>query len=187
MAARQFGIALQDALGGLDPAFSQQIVAPEPAPKQGLSKGQIIAGIIGDMLAQVGGGKAVFAPMMAQQREQEQEDVRWSRRQQAEDEQWQRRQEWQLTHPEPSAMERNLQTWQGWTPDQRTAYSAMQEANGNDFVTMTLPNGQFYAGPRSGIISALQGAAPQRPQVGAVVPDPRKAGGPVPQAPATFR
>lgn len=190
MAARQFGIALQDALGGMDPAFTQQIVQPamppQPQADRPMGKGQLIAGILADMLAGAAGRPAQFAPMLAQRREAEDARAEWGLRRQAELQDWQQKQDYARTHPEPSAMERNLATWQQWTPEQRQAYQGMQEANGNDFVTTTLPNGQFYAGPKSGIVAALTGGAavPQRPAIGTRIP---LNGGPTPPASDGFQ
>jgi hypothetical protein len=137
------------------------------------SKSAMIAGILGDALATAGGGQAVVVPQMFAERQnaqrQKQEDIQWSRRQQAENDQWLGREQFKRDHPEPSAMDRNLQTWQAWTPEQRQAYSAMQEAQSGDrFVTTVLPDGRFYAGPQKGLADALTGqgapAAPATPR-----------------------
>lgn len=136
------------------------------------------AGVLADALSGLAGQGPIYAPIAERRRQEEAARVDWGLKRQAELEDRMKVLDWQRNNPEPSAMERNLSTWQTWTPEQRQAYQSMQEANGNDFVTTTLPNGQFYAGPKSGIAAALSGFAPQRPQVGAVVPDPRKAGGP---------
>lgn len=180
------GLNLQSIVAGDQPPLNipQQPNLPPmtPAiPQQGggffgqQGMGRYLAGAIGDALLQNAGMQPVFAPAQRDQRRAQLEDVQWSRRQQQEraDKQW----EWQNKPREPSAMERNLSVWQSWTPEQKAAYQDFNK--GDPFVTTSLPNGQFYAGPQSGLIGALTGgaAAATAPKVGDVVPDPRKAGG----------
>lgn len=149
------------------------IINPTSAKKPGFlapgSKGAMIAGIVGDMLAQASGGQAQFLPMEMQRRQREQEasaaEAKWHRERMAnrEDKQW----EWANKPQDPPAMIRNAQAWQQMSPEQRKAYQEMETAQrGDPFVTTTLPNGQFYAGPQSGLIGALTGAtaAPVAPK-----------------------
>jgi hypothetical protein len=57
------------------------------------------------------------------------------------------------------------------TPEQRAAYQEMQKAReGDPVVTITLPNGQMYSGPRSGLAQAMMGGgAPPKP-IGKLTP-----------------
>ena len=139
----------------------------DPMAAKPRSKGQMIAGIISDALAGFNGQQGQFGQMIARERQQQQadqrEEVQWTRRRQQQNDDWTQREDYKRANPDPTAMERNLSTYQGWGPEQRAAYGDMQQAErGDPFVTTTLPNGQFYAGPQSGLIGALtgHGAAP---------------------------
>lgn len=170
MASRPpLGVALSDELGA--------------TPK--MSRGQIIAGIIGDALAGAAGGSPVFGQLMNQRHQQEQEQAQWGLRRRAELQDWQTKQDYSSAHPGPSPMERDVGAWQHMDPAQRAAYQDMQKAReGDPIVTITLPNGQMYSGPRSGIAAAMTGGGqvPQRP-VGRLTPID---GGPTPPASVGF-
>jgi hypothetical protein len=145
----------------------------QPAVKP-RSKGQMIAGIIGDMLAAGSGGNPMFTQSLAVERQRAQDadasEAQWTRRRQAENEDWTQRQQWQQAHPDPSPMLRDIAAWQSMTPEQVTAFEAMKKAQqGDPDVTVTLPNGQLYVGPKSGLGTALGGGAPPRP-VGRLTP-----------------
>ena len=155
---------------------------PPQMPQQGMeqakprSKGQMIAGILGDALLGFGGQQGQFGPMLARENQQRQADAReeaqWTRRQKTEDDRWTQRETFKRNNPDPTAMERNLATFQGWGPDQRKAYGEMQQADrGDPFVTTSLPNGQFYAGPQSGLLAALTGQASTPAQKPVITPD----------------
>lgn len=180
----QLGATLQNMVLGEQPAYPEfRLPMPgigtppiqggrmQPKPR---GKGQLIAGALGDALAQMAGGNQVFLPSLAVERQRaadaEAADAQWTRRRQAENEDWTQRQQWQQAHPDPSPMMRDVAAWQAMTPDQRAAYEAMQKAKeGDPLVNVSLPNGQFYSGPRSGLASALQGQAPAAP-VGRLTP-----------------
>ena len=134
---------------GMDPAM-------EVKPR---SKGQMIAGIIGDTLASISGGQPLYTQSVLRDRQQAQQDqreeVQWTRRREAENQDWTNREAWKRANPEPSSMERDAATWQRMGPDQRQAY--LESKRGDPFVTTSLPNGQFYAGPQSGLLGALTG------------------------------
>lgn len=168
-----------------------------PAPKPGFmapgSKGAMIAGIIGDTLASFTGGQPLFTQNLLAERKRKQdaeaEQAKWGLKRQAdrEDKQW----EWQNKPPEVPSIIRETQAWQSMTPEQRVAYQAMQDARSGPIMT-TLPNGQFYSGPKSGLPGALGAGAPPaiptapvgklRPITGgAVPPASRPFSGPVPQ------
>lgn len=76
---------VQPSEGQPDPAMPQKFLGM--SLPQGMSKGQIIAGIVGDMLAGAAGRPGTFAPMMQQRRELEDqrnhEEVKWHRDRQA--------------------------------------------------------------------------------------------------------
>ncbi len=156
--------------------------------KQG-SKGQIIAGIIGDTLASLSGGAPVFTQSLMQQRQRDQDmqaqEAQWTRRREAdrEDKQW----EWQNKPREDDAFSAMMRS-AGIDPasDAGKAFYAqrLQKQVAEPDVITTLPNGQLYAGPRSGLAQALTGgiASVAKP-VGKLTPI---AGGPTP-ASGTFR
>lgn len=167
MASRPpLGIALGDELG-----------APSPPP---ISKGHLILGIIADALSGAAGQPGQFAARMGEDRRQQREDAQWSRRRQGLLQDWQAQEDYKRTHPDLSPMVRDADAWQQMTPDQRTNYQAAKVAGAGDpDVFVTLPNGQVYAGPKSGLSQALMGGGqpPQRP-VGRLTPIDE--GGPTP-------
>lgn len=141
--------------------------------------GRHIAGAIGDMLLQQAGMQPVYAPVMRDRQQAEAEDVQWQRHREADNEDWQSREAWKLANPDPAPMVRDAMAWQQMTPEQRAAYEAMKKAQeGDPIVNTSLPNGQFYSGPRSGLAQALAGgqAAPSAP-VGRLTPIAGGAGG----------
>jgi hypothetical protein len=150
-----------------------------------MSKGQIIAGIIGDALAGAAGRSPVVGPMIAQEREQQAQEAQWGKHLLA-----QRMIEQAI--PDASPMERDARAWAQMSPQERQAYLEMNKAKeGDPIVTITLPNNQIYSGPRSGLADALTGGSASqppanRPPIGAVVPDPRMNGGQASPAPGGF-
>jgi hypothetical protein len=147
------------------------------------------AGILGDTLLTLGGGQAMYAPMM-QQRKLQEEDARirqqmfeQKRIAEREDKQW----EWQnkprderapyrweandgsLMEVGPDGQPR--QVYKDPTP--KTTYISVDNSDGTKTVVPVV-NGQIMGGG-------------QRPQIGAVVADPRKQGGQAAPPPATFR
>jgi hypothetical protein len=156
-------------------ALSDQLGVPQPH----YSKGQIIAGIIADALAGAAGQPGPMAARWNQERQQQNEDVQWGRR-------------LQMTKAmqAPYRWEANDGSLMEMGPDgqPRMVYKdTTPKANLDPDVFTTLPNGQFYAGPRSGLTAALTGGgqSAQLPAVGSVVPDPRK-GGPTQPASGGF-
>lgn len=178
-----FGMPTQPT--GTPPIWERQPPQQQAPPQQKpIGMGKHIAGAIGDVLLQQAGMQPMFSPAMQQRRAMEQSEAQWSRRRQAENEDWTQRQEWQRANPDPSPMLRDIAAWQAMTPEQRVAYEAMQKAKeGDPLVNMSLPNGQFYSGPRSGLATALGGGTVPAAPVGRLTPID---GGPAP-APGNFR
>lgn len=169
------GIALNDTL-------------PSAAPAQnGMSKGQIIMGIIADALAGAAGHQGPFAAHMAKLNEQEAENAKWGLRRRGELEDYEAKQkiEQRYKTPDISPMERDVAAWGRMSEPQRQAYQQMQGMRAGDAdVFVTLPNGQVYAGPKSGLAQALTGGGTAPPQpVGRLRPIN---GGPTPPASGGF-
>lgn len=149
MASRPpLGIALQGALG-MDPVFSQQIVQGDTPPQPGLSRGQIIAGILADMIAGATGKPGQFAEMLGQQRQQQQQDVQWSRRRQGQQQDWQAQEDYKRAHPDPSPMERDALAWQQMSPELHAAYREAQAAK-PQFIPDGMGGGRWASPPVSG-------------------------------------
>lgn len=146
--------------------------------------GRAIAGTIGDFLLQQSGMDPVYLPNVLQQRDAEERArmAQQQRMQKREDMQW----EWQNkpkdTNPyrwesnDGSLMEigpdgQPRQVYKDPTP--KTTYISVDNGDGTKTVVPVV-NGQIMGGG-------------QRPQVGAVIPDPRKQGGQAAPPPATFR
>lgn len=164
----RLGLGLQNLLA-IDPQQPGPPVQAKPTFFQEGGMGRHLAGAIGDALLHYGGMQPVYAPMQQQQRQQAQEEAQWSRRRQQANDDWTQREQWKAEHPDPSPMMRDVQAWQGMSPEQRASYEQIRKAQmGDPDVTVSLPNGQFYAGPRSGLSAALTGGmapseAPARP------------------------
>lgn len=138
----------------LGAALGNTLVQSPEAPK-GLSKGQIIMGIIADALAGAAGQPGPFAAQMARQRQQEQEEANWGRRFER-----QKQIEQQYEKTKPYRWEANDGSLMEMGPDgtARLVYKdPTPKANLDPDVFITLPNGQVYAGPRSGLAAAMMG------------------------------
>lgn len=142
--------------------------------------GRIIAGLIGDALLQQGGMRPVFSPMMQQRQQDVAAEAQWTRRREVERQQNREDRQWEWNNkPKDDALApvlRDAMAWQGMTDAQREAYRQYQAAR-PQFIPDGLGGGQ-WASPT--------GMPAQQPAIGAVIPDPRKAGGPAPQAPGSF-
>lgn len=187
------GISLEDIMGTTPKpdfgAMTPGMGMDEPPKKQGFlapgSKGQIIAGIIGDTLASLSGGSPMFTQTLLAQRQRDQDmqaqDAQWTRRRAAEreDRQW----EWS-NKPKDDAIPpilRDAQAWQNMTPEQRTAYQQMQDAQRGPITV--LPNGQAFI--RDPAIAQQLGVGGGQPRpVGKLTPID---GGPTPPASGPFR
>jgi len=170
------GLRLQDVLGigdnpvgvSLDPSVKD--IMSQPTRKEGPPQW---LGIIADALAGAAGKPGPYAAMMDQQREQEQQQANWGLRRSAELEDYRAKKTIDQSYPDMSPMVRDANAWGGMTEDQRTNYQQMKQmGQGDPDVFVTLPNGQVYAGPKSGLATALTGGvtpSPARP-VGRLTP-----------------
>lgn len=196
---KPLGLALQSAImPGDQPDYGMGDFAkmPHALPQTGQPQkpgffkeggmGRVIAGLIGDALLQQSGAAPVYSPMMQQRRQDEAAEAQWARRREAEreDKQW----EWQNKPREDDAFSAMMRS-AGIDPASdagKALYSQrLQRQVAEPDVITTLPNGQLYAGPRSGLAQALTGGfAPIAKPVGKLTPI---AGGPTPPASGTFR
>lgn len=175
----QLGLSLAEMIGQ-DGRRGPEITGPAQQ-RSTMSRGQIIAGILADALSGAAGHPGQFAAMLGRQRENEREDAQWGRRLEQKEQI-----EAKYRQPDVSPMVRDAQAWQTMTPEQRNAYQQMKVAGAGDpDVFVTLPNGQVYAGPKSGLSQALMGRSqsPQAP-VGRLTPIN---GGQTPPASGGFR
>lgn len=146
-----------------------------------------VIGAIGDSLSQMGGYGAPFAQARNQQRQQQLEEAQWTRRQDSELAQRKAMYDYELAHPKPF----NNDTIADYNFRVQTlgkqAADEWLRSQGDPIVTIPLPGDRIYSGPRSGLGAALGGAvsAPM-PQAGAIVDDPRKAGGAAPSGQRRF-
>lgn len=99
---------------------------------------------------------------------------------------WRQQFDYEQQHKAPDLppMVRDVQAWQQMSDPQREAYEALMAArSGGEFVSTTLPTGEFYAGSRAGLMERLGGAPQVAPK--GVTFKPRNGGQAVPP-PATF-
>lgn len=165
-----------------------QVIAPEAAKKPGAfsqgGKAWQILGILGDGMQTWGGGHATYTPAMLdlqQQtaREKAQLDA-YSRKREDDWTDFQRQRDYEVAHPKPV----NNDTSNDYAfiaeklgPDAANQYLRNQ---GDPMVTIPLPNGQVYSGPRSGLAASLgAGASAGRsgPQPGMIEDGHRFKGG----------
>lgn len=189
---------MNGAMGPLGLALGQAILPqlqnpapPQSAayPSQKISKGQFLAGILADALAGAAGQPGQFAPMMQRRRQQEQEQAQWGLKRRADLEDYEAKQKIDQRYKgaDVPPMLRDVQAYLGMSEPQRQAWQQMNDMKrGDPDVFVTLPNGQVYAGPKSGLSSALMGGgrAPQAP-VGKLTPI--APGGQTPPASGGFR
>jgi len=173
------------------------IPMPTDAPRQGMGRGQIIAGVLSDALAGAMGRPGQFAAMLGQQREREQaaqqEQARWHRDRQAGIEDFRTRQQIELQYrppPAPTEFERNLAAsgvlpgtpeWVAAHRDvvrnQREGAPVAFDINGDGALDL-VP--RSYLRDRSSSTPAAQGSIPPPP------PGFVYEGGPTPSASGNF-
>ncbi len=140
--------------------ISRGTIAPGGAPLPPAKPKANWAGILADAIAGAMGNPGQYAAVENQRREQEQQQAQWGLRRRGELEDYEAKQqiEQRYRQPDVSPMERDAQAWQRMAPEQRAAYGEFKSMGALDpDVFTTLPNGQFYAGPRSGLAAALGG------------------------------
>jgi hypothetical protein len=194
------GIALQNILQqGSQPLGGYRGIAPEAVPTPQIEKkpgffgdggmGRYLAGLIGDSLLQSTGHQAVFAPMQQQRQQSQDEEVKWQRQRQQNNDDWLQRQQYESAHKPDDAFTAMVRA-SGVDPHSRAGQALytqrIQHETAEPDVVVTLPNGQLYIGPKSGIGSALGGGASTTPTapVGGLTPI---SGGPTQPASGTFR
>jgi len=174
------GQTLQPQQIGLAELMGQQIMpGDQPGPQMqdpsikkpgAFSKdgnGWKILGVIGDALQTAGGGRATYAPMLQEQQLEEKRGQSllqqiMAKAEQAKAQAQQERADylWKQQNQGPTGMARDLQTWQGMTPEQRQQYAQMKDVQtpiavsgpqgtfrvprgyGQAATTKQLPNGQ---------------------------------------------
>lgn len=155
-----------------------------PAPqRRGLFGGGRLAdilGVVGDAMLMSSGDEPIYTPNALASRQAafkaEQDAIAARARREAEMEDWRTKYDYEMKNPKPV----NNDTVNDYNfilntlgKDQADSYL---RNIGDRFITTTLPNDQFYAGPQSGLPAALgaQVSAPQAgPQEGATATNPK--------------
>ena len=139
--------------------------------------GRAIAGYLGDALLRQADMAPIYTPSMMQQRQLEAMTQQAEAQRRAKFDDWRQQYDYERTNPKAS------------TNDTVADYTFMTQTLGKDaadkwlarrgdpFINTTLPNGQFYSGPQSGLETALrsmgqgaqQGSPPPKP-VGKLTP-----------------
>lgn len=124
---------------GLPQLSADVVAAGQPAPSSGGffsegGAGRNIAGYLGDYLAQLGGARPIYAPVMKQRQAIQQADQQ--RRHAFQD--WTAKQEWERANPGPSKIEQDVTAWQRLSDEQKAAYQEMHPEYRQG------PDGQFY-------------------------------------------
>lgn len=166
--------------GGLFGASAQlpqmaQTQSEQPlAPKQKFfgegGVGRAIAGNIGDFLLQYSGMQPIYAPIMQQRQAAQQAEMQ--RQQGLAD--WVAKQEYEAAHPKPVNNDtiNDFNWYKSLSEEDKAIYRQMKPEYRQG------PDGRFYR------IDIAPDAG--RPAIGAVVPDPRKQGGPSATPTGTF-
>ncbi|MGV0964194.1 MAG: hypothetical protein ACOYBT_09920 [Polynucleobacter sp.] len=145
----------------------------------------MIAGVIGDTLAQIGGGQASFLSGLARQKEVVAKAQADAADRTADFAGWQQKEEWKLAHPAPVNNDTSADYDFITSKLGKDAADKWLGNMGDPLVTVQLPGDRVYNGPRSGLAAAMgAGAAPPRAPVGRLTPIQ---GGTAPQAPSPFR
>jgi hypothetical protein len=180
-ASNPFGLALTDAVGG------PLVETPAPAPATpGMSKGQMILGILADALSGAQGRPGAFAAQMNQQRQQQQEQAQWGLQRRAGLEDYEAKQKIEQRYAKPPTPHR----WEDnagnqWEMDSQTGQPKR-------FFTDTSPKYVFQDGMMVNIPNPYAGG-----QAATSAPPPtidedlwntgKPLGGQTPSASATFR
>lgn len=147
------------AVGGGEMTPGGGLPQNRPEPRK-LKDWQKIMGVLGSGLTALGGGRPTFARNLIEERQRAEEmQQQWDL---AERQGQQRMAEklWERANPTPTAEMRNFGEWQNWDPETRALYDQYNP------VTVSTWQGPV-AVPRSSLA---------RPEIGSIVPDPRRAG-----------
>lgn len=122
-------------------------------------------GVLADALSGAAGQPGMYAQSMMRQKEHQRELDDYNRKRMDENTDWQNRYQYESTHPRPKdpvgyAAELAAMGLTPGTPEFNQRMSAHLNAVDDPLVTMTLPGDHVYSGPRSGLATALGGAAP---------------------------
>jgi hypothetical protein len=141
--------------------------------------GRAIAGYFGDALLRQADMDPIYVPSMMQQRQLEAMTQQAEAERRAKFQDWQQQYDYERANPKATnndtVADFNFMT-QTLGADEAKKWLARR---GDPMVNVTLPNGQFYSGPQSGLAQALGGAA-QTPQA---APPPKPIGKLTPIAP----
>jgi hypothetical protein len=161
----------QVAIGGT-PIVAPPLAAdtlPTYAPKPGFfgqgGAGRGIAGAIGDYLLQMNHMQPIYAPARAEQSAFDRGEQQWQKHHQTDVADQMRLLDYKRANPDDELSQRLNQA--GITdPTERASYARklLERSTTDDpIVTLTLPGDHIYSGPRSGLATALTGAAPASP------------------------
>ncbi len=183
-------VAGDQSMGDLMPPITNQPLGiptqqmPEQKPgffgQGGIGRG--IAGSIGDWLQQTNGLEATYGPAMAQRRQME---FLQQRAEQSRETDWQdyvHKQEYERANPKPST----AQPYR-WESNDGDVYELGAQGPQRVFDDPTPKMNFIPDGMGGGQWASVPSAAANRPQIGAVVADPRKSGGPTAPQSGGFR
>jgi hypothetical protein len=138
--------------------------------------GRAIVGGLGDALSTFGGGRPMYAPMMAARYQRAQEIAEEQRQEAAKFATWQRQKEWERKNPTPSTND-TVADYE-FISSKLGPEAAQQflRNQGDPTVTLQLPGNRVYNGPRSGLAAAMGTGAASTQAMGA----PATGNGPAP-------
>lgn len=150
-------MTLGDCTNGQLPQVLQAAKKPGAFGKDGWA--WKVLGALGDGLQTAGGGHATYMPAILDLQQRADEERKWQAQlaQQAELKQ----QELQATANAPTAEQKNYNWYSGLDQTGKQTYADMHR--GDPYLATNLPNGNFYAGPASGLPGALGGASSAPP------------------------
>lgn len=133
--------------------------------------GRAIAGSIGDALLQQSGMRPIYQPAMQQQRAAQLEQLAYQRKRTDENADWMARAQWERANPAPRYFEANNGDQYVIGPDGKPQKVFADPTPKTEWVNVKNPDGTMTIMPRPQL-----GPATDRPAIGSVIADPRKAG-----------